>query len=76
LNNPKLLLFGELDQRIEDDTGSKGETDEGDGSDAQMSINEDIGENATCTPGSVQGITPRVVDQVSKLREDCGMDGL
>jgi hypothetical protein len=66
-------LLGELEQGVEDDAGAEGEADEADGADADVAFDEDVGEQAAGGPGPVEGVRPRVIDEVAELGEDCAM---
>ena len=69
--NTKSFCFGKVEKGIENDTGSKGETDQRDGSDAKMTLNKELRKNATSCSGTIESVIPRVINQVAKLCENC-----
>ena len=60
----------EFNKRIEDDPGAQGESDEGDGADTKVSLNEDVRQDTARCPRAIESVGPRVVDQIAKLGED------
>jgi hypothetical protein len=49
---------GELGKSVEDGSRAEGETDEGDGADADVAVDEGIGEDEAGGFGSVEGVGP------------------
>lgn len=65
------LVLRQLDQGVYDGSGAEGKADEGYGPDTGMALHDRVGEDETCGARPVQGVGPRVVNQVSELGQDC-----
>lgn len=56
LHNSEVLLLCELEQCVEDDSGTEGESDKGDGAHTEMATNEDVSQDQACRLGTVKCI--------------------
>lgn len=62
LHDTKLLLLGELEKSVEDNTGPKRETNKGDRTYTKMALDQDVSEDAPSTFSTVEGVAPRVIN--------------
>jgi hypothetical protein len=60
-------MLGEFCKRVENDASAEGETDQGDGSNTEASVHEDVCEHLASRFCAVKGIRPWVVDEVAEL---------
>ncbi len=70
LDDAECLLFREFEESIEDDPRPKREANNGDGSYAQMAMNEYICEDSACRFRTVESIGPRIINEIAKFREN------
>jgi len=56
LNDSVGFGSSEFDESVVDCSSSEGETDEGDGTDSDVSVDESVGEDETCCFGSVESV--------------------
>jgi len=70
LHNPKCLLTSEFEKGVKDDAGTQRETDEGDGSYSKMALNQDFSEDFASRFGTIESVTPWVVNEVAELRQN------
>lgn len=59
LNDSVGFRSSEFDEGVVDCSSSEGETDEGDGSNSDVTVDERVGENETCCFGSIESVGPR-----------------
>lgn len=53
LHDPKCLLLRQLEHRVENDTCTKGETNEGDRSNSKVPVYQNLGKDTTCPSRAV-----------------------
>lgn len=60
----------QLAETGEDDAGAEGVSDQGDGTHAEVAVDEGVGEDEAGSVGAVERDGPRVVEEIGELRED------
>lgn len=75
LHDAECFCLGELKESIEDHTSTERETDESNGSYAEVAMEENISEDAAGRLCTVKGIRPWVVDEIPKFGENWKADG-
>lgn len=59
LNDSVGFGSSEFDEGVVDGSSSEGETDEGDGTNSDVTVDECVGEDETCCFGSIESVGPR-----------------
>lgn len=57
----------ELEEGVKYDTGTEGKSDEGNRADAEVAVEEDVGEDEAGCFSAVEGVGPGVVDEVAEF---------
>lgn len=70
LNEAECVSALELAEAGEDDACAEGVADEGDGANAEVAIDEGVGEDEAGCVGAVEGDGPGVVEEVGEFSED------
>lgn len=69
--NTKSFCLGKVEEGVENDTGTKRETDKCNGPDTEMTMNKELRKNTTGCSGAIESIIPRVINKVTELCENC-----